>query len=144
MTGTHGRYELDDDLARIDFERVHAWITTSYWTPGIARERVERAANNSTRVVGVYLDGIQVAYMRVISDKTTFGWLCDVWVDDAHRKQGIAKAMVRWAIDDPDYAGLRRWILATKDAHPIYAECGFEPLPEPQRWMIRPAVPGRY
>jgi GNAT superfamily N-acetyltransferase len=144
MTGKHGAYELNDDLDRVDFERVHAWLATSYWTPGIARERVERAANNSTRVISAYLDGIQVAYMRVISDKTTFGWVCDVWVDEEHRGKGLAKAMVRWAIEHPDYVGLRRWILATKDAHSVYAECGFEPLPEPQRWMIKPAVPGVY
>lgn len=131
------RYELDDDPQRLDLCRVHAWLTSSYWSPGVTRDVVERAAKGSSLVVGAYLDGEQVGYLRVVSDKATFAWIADVWVDEPHRGNGLARAMVKFALDDPQHQGLRRWVLATRDAHDIYAACGFEPLPEPQRWMIR-------
>lgn len=129
--------EISDDLSRVDFDRVHSWLTTSYWSPGIEREKVERAARGSSLVVGAYDGEFQVGYLRIVSDRATFAWVCDVYVAETHRKQGIAKAMLRNALAHPDHQGLRRWLLATRDAHPIYAECGFVPLPEPQRWMVR-------
>jgi GNAT superfamily N-acetyltransferase len=131
----HNDYEIDDALERIDFACVHAWLTDTYWSPGISRERVERAARNSSLVVGVYRDGVQAGYLRVVSDRTTFAWVCDVFVEAARRKQGIAKAMIRFALEHPEHQGLRRWLLATRDAHPIYREVGFVPLPNPERWM---------
>ncbi|MCW3099351.1 MAG: acetyltransferase [Chthonomonadaceae bacterium] len=143
MRTQHGAYELDDDITRIDFVRVHSWLTTSYWSPGIALDKVQRAAEGSSLVVGVYQrserenePGQQVGYMRVISDKATFAWIADVFVDEAHRGQKIASAMVRFALAHPEHQGLRRWVLATLDAHPVYAGVGFIPLPEPARWMI--------
>ena len=135
MIVQHGDYEIDTDLSRVQFDRVHAWLASSYWSPGIAREKVEKAAANSSLVVCAYRDGEQAAYLRIISDKTTFAWVCDVFVGEAHRKKGLAKAMVKFAIGHPDYQGFRRWVLATKDAHAVYAECGFAPVPFPERWM---------
>lgn len=139
-------FELDDDLTRIDFDRVHSWLTTSYWSPGIALEKVKRAALGSSLVVGAYrirtgADGVfdpeeQVGYMRVISDKATFAWIADVFVDESARGRGIATAMLQFALNHPEHQGLRRWVLATKDAHSVYAGVGFVPLPEPHRWMI--------
>ena len=134
MESSFGVFQLDTDLSRIDFDRVHSWLTTAYWSPGVSRELVENAARNSADVVGVYADGRQVAYCRVVSDKTTFAWLCDVFVDPEFRGQGIAKAMVRFALELPYSPELRRWVLATRDASQIYAECGFTPL-NAERWM---------
>jgi GNAT superfamily N-acetyltransferase len=136
MIVTCGEFEIDDDLSRIDFERVHCWLASSYWSPGISREKVEKAAANSAMVIGGYRNGVQAGYLRVISDKTTFAWICDVFVDEDHRGLGLARGMVRYAQAHPDFQGLRRWVLATKDAHSVYASAGFIPLPEPQRWMI--------
>jgi len=143
----HRTYELDDDITRIDFTRVHSWLTNTYWSPGIVLEKVTRAAEGSSLVIGVYQrnDGEnatdqQVGYMRVISDKATFAWICDVYVDEAHRGQKVATAMVSFALAHPEHQGLRRWVLATLDAHPVYAGVGFTPLPEPARWMIH--LPG--
>jgi GNAT superfamily N-acetyltransferase len=128
-------FSIDDDIDRIDFEIVHSWLTTSYWSPGISREKVERAARGSATVIGAYVGDQLAGYARVVSDKATFAWLCDVFVDEAFRGRGIAKAMVRFALDLPYSPELRRWILATRDAHSIYAECGFTPLENPERWM---------
>ena len=136
MQAAFGTFEIDTDLSRIDFDLIHSWLTTAYWSPGVSRERVEKAARNSSDVIGVYLNGRQVAYCRIVSDKTTFAWLCDVYVDEGFRGQGIAKAMVRFVLDLPYSAELRRWLLATRDAHDIYKECGFTPLPSPESWMV--------
>lgn len=138
-------YEIDDSLERIDFTRVHAWLASTYWSPNIPRERVERAAQHSSLVVGAYSGAEQAAYLRVVSDRTTFAWVCDVFVDEAHRKRGLAKAMVRFALDHPEHQGIRRWLLATRDAHDVYRAVGFEMLSNPERWMfigqMSPSVP---
>ena len=137
VKSSYGAYELDTELSRIRFDLVHAWLTETYWSPGVSREQVMRAAENSSIVVAAYLDDEQAAYLRVVSDRASFAWICDVYVGEAHRKKGLAKAMVRFVLDHPDHKGLRRWLLATRDAHSIYSECGFEPLPLPERWMSR-------
>jgi GNAT superfamily N-acetyltransferase len=144
MVKEHGNYQIDDDLARVDFDRVHAWLASSYWSPGVPREKVQKAAQGSSLVVGAYLHGKQAGYMRVVSDRATFAWLCDVFVDEAHRGQGLAKAMVRYAQEHPEHQGLRRWLLATKDAHEVYRSVGFETLPTPEKWMTYIPEPGAY
>lgn len=129
-------YELSSDLARIDWPRVHGWLASSYWTPGISLERVRRGAENSALVLGVYGPEGQAGFGRVVSDKTRFAYLCDVWVDQAHRGKGIARWMVRHALDHPDFATVN-WLLATLDAHGVYAQLGFTPLANPERWMSK-------
>ncbi|AIE86535.1 GNAT family N-acetyltransferase [Fimbriimonas ginsengisoli] len=130
--------QIHEGLDRIDFETVHGWLVNAYWSEGIDRATVERAARNSSLVIGAYDGDTQVGYMRVVSDRARFAWIADVYVAETHRKRGIAKQMLRYALSHPEHQGLRRWVLATRDAHPIYAECGFVPLPEPGRWMMRP------
>ncbi|MEA2552996.1 MAG: hypothetical protein QOJ65_1172 [Fimbriimonadaceae bacterium] len=131
------RVEISGDISSVDFERVHSWLTTAYWSPGVSLEMVERAARNSSSVLGAYLDGEQVGYCRIVSDKTTFAWLCDVYVDETARGQGVAQKMVQFALDLPDYQELRRWLLATMDAQSLYERMGFEPLQNAERWMVR-------
>ena len=130
----HQDYVIDDDMARIDWRRVHAWLTSSYWSPGITRARVERGARHSALVLGAFLGGEQVAYLRVISDKTRFAYLCDIWVEAGHRGRGLARAMVRYAMEHPEFSSVA-WLLATADAHGVYRPLGFAPLEQPQRWM---------
>jgi GNAT superfamily N-acetyltransferase len=142
MAEENGGYEVVEGIERVDFERVHAWLASTYWSPGIARERVERAASNSSLVIGAYLGLEQAGYLRVVSDRTTFAWICDVFVSEDHRGKGIARSMVQYALAHPEHQGLRRWLLATADAHGVYAECGFKPLENVERWMfLRPVPP---
>lgn len=136
MIRIHGGFEIDDSRERIDFAQVHAWLTRTYWSEGIAREKVEKGARHSALVVGAYQNGAQVGYLRVISDTTRFAYLCDVYVDEAHRGGGVGRAMVQFALDHPELQGISRWLLATRDAHGVYAGVGFTPLPEPGRWMV--------
>jgi GNAT superfamily N-acetyltransferase len=130
-----GSYEIDDDPKRLDLDRVHKWLASAYWSAGIARELVERSAGNSSLNIGAYDGAGQVAYARVVSDRSTFAWLCDVYVDEAHRRRGLARSMVAFALAHPDHQRLRRWLLATRDAHGIYQQLGFVPLSHPERWM---------
>ena len=129
--------EIRKGREAMDFEKVHAWLTTAYWSLGVSRENVENAANGSSLVLGAFVDGEQVGFARIVSDLTTFAWVCDVFVDERHRGHGIARALVQRALEDPDHQGLRRWLLVTRDAHKVYSKLGFEPLPEPSRWMLK-------
>lgn len=127
---------LSDDQALLDVARVHGWLAQSYWSPGINRDVVERAIAGS-HALGAYVDGGQVGFARMITDRATFAWLADVWVDETVRGRGIGRAMVRWFLDHPDYAGVRRVGLVTQDAHGVYAAEGFTPLNRPANFMER-------
>ena len=128
--------ELSDDQTRLDFARVHGWLASSYWSPGITRATVERAAAGS-HCLGAYDEGCQVGYARAITDRATFAWIADVWVDASVRGQGLGRRMVRWFLDHPDYLNMRRIALGTADAHGVYAALGFHPLIRPDRLMER-------
>lgn len=135
-------YSVREGFAVMDFARVHAWLAATYWTPGIARETVERAARNSALLIGAFtLEGVQIGYARVVSDQTRFAYLCDVVVDEPYRRQGVAGAMVRFALDHPELATVRTWTLATRDAHGVYEPLGFHPMTDPESrpedWMVR-------
>jgi ribosomal protein S18 acetylase RimI-like enzyme len=132
----HLEYVIEEGISHIDWPCVHGWLTSSYWSPGISRDQVERAARHSALLLSAFTEGQQVAYLRVISDKTRFAYLCDIWVDAAHRRQGLARAMVRCALEHPDFLTVG-WMLATADAHTLYAPLGFKPLVEPERFMRR-------
>lgn len=134
-------YEITSDLARVDWPRVHSWLASSYWTPGISLERVRRAAENSSLVLSAFKDRTQAAYLRVVSDRTRFAYLCDVWVDTPHRGIGLARHLVKTALDHPDYSTCN-WLLATQDAHGVYAKLGFAPLPNPDRFMVKGKIGG--
>jgi len=122
-------FELDDS--------VHAWLTTTYWSPAITRDRVETGATNSSLVVGAYAPtGQQAGFLRVVSDRTRFAYVADVFVGDAFRKRGLAKAMVRFAMQHPHHTQIDKWLLATKDAQAIYESLGFKLLPNPENYMV--------
>lgn len=140
----HGDYLLSTDPARLDFAAVHAYLTRSYWSPGISRALVERAAAHSL-CFGLYhhrqADAAeQVGYARVVTDRASFAYLADVYVLEAHRGQGLSKRLVRFITDHPDLQSLRRFLLGTRDAHGLYAQFGFAPLADPSRMMeiLRP------
>ena len=103
---------------------------------------IERAVAGS-HPLGAYRDGEQVGFARAITDHATFAWLADVWVDEAVRSQGIGRALVRWFIDHPHFAGIRRLALSTWDAHGVYAELGFTPLLKASNYMERLSLEAR-
>ncbi|MET0425762.1 MAG: GNAT family N-acetyltransferase [Actinoplanes sp.] len=117
-------------------DRVVRWITTdAYWAQGRTPEVVERSFAHSSPV-GLYApDGSQAAVARTVSDHATFVWLCDVYVDPAHRGRGLGTLIANWAIEWADRQGIKRVVLATLDAHGVYAKAGFRPFAHPERWM---------
>ena len=121
-----GGYEISTEASRLDTDAIHAYLTRSYWSPGIPRDVVERALRHSL-CVGVYApDGAQVGLSRVVTDFATFAYLCDVYVLEQHRGRGLSKAMMRVVMSHPALAGARRAMLATRDAHGLYRQFGFE------------------
>jgi GNAT superfamily N-acetyltransferase len=129
-------YQLTEDMHRMDFDRIQTWLTTTYWVPGITQAEMERSAKNSALVLGVFDgQGTQVAFMRLVSDKTRFAYLMDVFVDPAHRGKGLATAMVQYAFDHPDFKTVIHWLLGTRDAQEVYKPLGFKALEFPERWM---------
>ena len=126
MTELPDSYEISSDQARLDIDAIHACLARSYWSPGIPREIVERAARNSL-CFGVYerCGGRQVGFTRVVTDYATFAYLCDVYVLEEHQGHGLGKAMMRAAMAHPALAGARRVMLATRDAHGLYRQYGF-------------------
>lgn len=129
-------YELVSDPARIDPVAAHAYLSRSYWSPGIPFATVERALHNSL-AVAVFKDGAQVGMARVVSDRATFAYLADVYVLEEHRGLGLSKAMVAYLQDHPELQGLRRWSLFTVDAHGLYEQLGWTALGHPERGMER-------
>ncbi|WP_433389279.1 GNAT family N-acetyltransferase [Micromonospora sp. KLBMP9576] len=130
-------YLLSTDPARIDLGLVHHWLSTdAYWAMGRERETVARAFAGSVPF-GVYRpgDGRQVAVARAVTDRATFAWLCDVYVDPAERGHGLGTWLAGTARDHLTGLGVPRILLATHDAHPVYATVGFAPLPHPGQWM---------
>ncbi|MET9732295.1 GNAT family N-acetyltransferase [Streptomyces sp. NPDC006458] len=130
-------YEISTDPDRVDAARVHHWLSTdAYWAIGRPREKQDRAIAASLNL-GVYdsASGEQVAYARVVTDGATFAWLCDVYVDPSVRGKGIGTALAAAVRDHLRPLGLRRILLATHDAHGVYAKAGFAPLEQPDLWM---------
>ncbi|HTE18877.1 MAG TPA: GNAT family N-acetyltransferase [Armatimonadota bacterium] len=137
MTGTRGTLRLSTDAAEMDVDAIHAYLAgESYWARGIPREIVERAIRNSV-CFGVFDGAAQVAFARVVTDRATYAYLCDVYVLNSHQGQGIGKWMMRAVDAHPELQGLRRWGLVTKDAHGLYAQFGWVPVDRPERVMQR-------
>ncbi len=128
-------YRLSFAPADIDARAAHAFLHGAYWCEGIPLATVERAIQHSL-CIALLADGVgQVGFARVVTDRTTFAYLCDVYVLDAHRGRGLATWMVQTLMAHADLQGLRRFMLFTKDAQPLYAPHGFTPLATPERGM---------
>ncbi len=123
----------DKDL--LDFDLIYNYLDQeSYWAKGIPAERLRRAIAGAM-CFGVYHQQKQIGFARVITDQATFAYLADVFIIEQYRKQGLSKWLMQTIVEHPDLQGLRRWSLATADAHGLYAQFGFTALTTPDRWM---------
>jgi GNAT superfamily N-acetyltransferase len=136
MEWTQGGFTITTDPERVDLDAVHGFLRTAYWCEDIPRETVARAVAGSLNF-SMWLGGRQVGYARVVTDRTTFAWVCDVFVLESYRGRGLSKWLMRTVVQHPELQGLRRWLLATRDAHGLYRHVGFAPLETPDRWMER-------
>ncbi len=136
-------YRISSDPVLVDIDVVRDFLSNhSYWAAGRSREVVATSVAHSALVVGAYTaDGSQVGFARMVSDRATFAWLADVFVLEGHRGRGLGRAIVKSAIEHPDMVNLQRQVLATADAHGLYADFGFVALLQSDRWMVRPGSP---
>jgi GNAT superfamily N-acetyltransferase len=135
-------FRLSTDPADVDVDVVAAFLhDEAYWSLGRPRAVVERSLAGSRLFTLVAEDGSMAAFARVVTDGVTFGWICDLFVVAEHRGQGLGHQLVEAIVADPDLAGMKRLLLATADAHGLYADVGFVPLVDATRWMER-AGPG--
>ncbi|WP_208007590.1 GNAT family N-acetyltransferase [Labedella endophytica] len=136
MSGTR-TYVIDTDLERIDLAKVHHWLSTdAFWALGRSQETVERAAKASLNF-GVYdAAGGLCAYARVVTDRATFAWLCDVYVDRDHRGEGLGLLLAQAVVDELAPMDLKRVLLSTADAHGLYEKAGFVTMPDPHKLMV--------
>lgn len=117
-------YSISDDKTQLDIHLIHGFLRTSYWAQDIPLERVVRSIAHSL-CFGVYLDAAQVGFARVVSDRANFAYLCDVFMLEEHRGQGLSKRLLEFILQYPELAGIRRWMLLTADAHELYKKFGF-------------------
>ncbi|MEU6219778.1 GNAT family N-acetyltransferase [Streptomyces sp. NPDC047022] len=137
ITSEQDGYALSTDPDRLDVGLVHHWLSTdAYWALGRSRETVEKSVRHSLNFAIHDAAGTQVAYARVVTDRATFAWLCDVYVAPAHRGKGLGTWLARSVRDHLAPYRLKRVLLSTRDAHEVYAKAGFAPVPSPEGLMI--------
>ena len=134
MNWTRERYTISTDPGRLDRRSIHEHLASSYWARGIPREVVDRSIDNSL-AFGLYEGDALVGFARVITDRATFAYLSDLFVVESHRGRGLGKWLMEVIRSHPDLQNLRRWTLATRDAHGLYRQFGFTPLSSPERFM---------
>jgi GNAT superfamily N-acetyltransferase len=136
---------IKDGIDNMNFQKVTELLSKSYWSSGITVEEVKKGATNSALVVGAFqLDQSQIGYARVISDKTRFAYILDVYIEDKFRKMGIGQEMIKYILSHDSLKDVYQWLLRTKDAHGVYNKVGFNPLLQPLDWMeIRSERPKR-
>jgi len=128
-------YIISTDKIDLDFEVIYGFISKSYWASEIPRQTLETAISNSF-CFGVYdSHDYQIGFARLITDKATFAYLADVFIVESHRGKGLSKWLVESIVSHPELQGLRRMVLATRDAHGLYAQYGFQPIKNPEMFM---------
>ena len=134
MKWSRNEYTVTDEHAALDIALIHDFLRGSYWAKAIPREIVTRALENSL-CFGLFHNDKQIGFGRIVTDRTTFAYLADVFVIDSYRGRGLGKWLISCVLEHPELQGLRRWLLATVDAHGLYRHHGFVPLRNPERFM---------
>lgn len=128
-------YRVSSSREEVDFDVIHSYISNTYWAKGIPKETFKKALDNSL-CFGVFSsEGKQVGFARMITDLATFAYLADVFIDEAHRGKGLSKWLMQEVHDHPSLQGLRRMLLATRDAHGLYQQFGYTSLSSPATFM---------
>jgi GNAT superfamily N-acetyltransferase len=135
---------LKDGIGQMDFEKVTDMLSKADWSPGIKIDEVKKGAYNSSLVVGAFRDGIQIGYARVVSDKTRFAYILDVYIQQDYRQKGIGQQILEYILTHEELEDVYQWMLITDDAHGLYGKFGFKPVSRPLDLMeIRKERPER-
>lgn len=128
-------FKINTDKTLLDLDYIYNFLTQeSYWAKGLLRKSFETSINESI-CFGVYFKEKQIGFARVVSDKSTFAYLADVFIDNDFRSLGLSKWLVQTVVNHPNFKNIRRFLLATADAHQLYQKFGFEPLKKPDRFL---------
>jgi GNAT superfamily N-acetyltransferase len=136
MENHRDQFTISTDPSRLDMNAVYDFLSRSYWAKGRPRERTDKAFANSL-VFGLYEGNRQIGMARVVTDFSVIAYLCDVFIHEDFRGHGLGKWLMQSMFEHPDLKHIRRWLLATDDAHGLYQQFGFEQLPEVEKWMQR-------
>ena len=128
------RFTISAEREKLDIDVIHTFLTNSYWAEGISKDVIRKSIEGSL-CFGIYDDDKQIGFARMITDKATFAYLADVFVIEEYQGRGLSKWLIENIMSHPDLQGLRRMMLATRDAHGLYSKFGFEPLTHAERWM---------
>ena len=128
------RFNISAEKEKMDIDLIHSFLTQSYWAEGISKEIVRRSIEGAL-CFGVFENDRQVGFARMITDRATFAYLADVFIIEEYRGLGLSKWLMEFIMSYPDLQGLRRMILATRDAHELYKKFGFTLLNNVDRWM---------
>jgi GNAT superfamily N-acetyltransferase len=129
-----GRFELTTDKKRMQLDVIYRFLQKSYWANKRTLDAIKKSIEYSLPF-GIFDGDKQIGFARVISDYSTFAWIADVFIDEEYRGQGLSKFLMESMLTHPELQDLRRWVLATKDAHTLYSKFGFKLLNKPERWM---------
>ncbi len=129
-----GSFQITTDRSRMQIDTIHRFLQKSYWAAKRTQEVIRKSIDHSLPF-GIFAGEKQVGFARVVTDFATFAWIADVFVDEEFRGQGLSKWLMESMMGHPELQGLRRWVLATKDAHSLYSQFGFTSLNKPERWM---------
>ena len=134
MDFTRDRFNISTEKEKMDIDLIHSFLTRSYWAEGISKEVIRRSIDGAL-CFGVFENDRQVGFARMITDRATFAYLADVFIIEEYRGLGLSKWLMEVIMSHPDLQGLRRMMLATRDAHELYKKFGFTPLNNVDRWM---------
>jgi GNAT superfamily N-acetyltransferase len=134
MTIRKNQFSISTDKNKFDIDVIHSFLTNSYWAEGIPKEIIQRSIAGSL-CFGVFENEKQVGFARMVTDKATFAYLADVFIVEEYRGLGLSKWLMEAIMSHPDLQGLRRMMLATRDAHELYKKFGFTLLTNADRWM---------
>jgi GNAT superfamily N-acetyltransferase len=135
MEWKHQEFEIDTDPSRLKIDMIHRFLAEeSYWANSRTLDQTVKAIENSI-CFGLYDHEEQIGFARIVTDKATFAYLGDVFIVNEYRGRGLSKWLMEVIISHPELQGLRRWVLATRDAHELYRKFGFDDLRFPERWM---------
>jgi len=121
---------ISTENSELNIDFIHQFLTNSYWAKGRTKEAVQTTLEHCLNF-GVYIDSKQIGFARVLTDYAVFGYLMDVFIIEEHRGNGYSKKLLKTIMEHPELQGIQRWMLATNDAHELYKQFGFKPLPEP-------------
>lgn len=134
MTIAKNQFTITTEKEKLDIEVIHSFLTRSYWAEGISKEVIKRSIEGAL-CFGLFENGKQIGFARMITDKATFAYLADVFIIEEYQGRGLSKWLMEVIMSHPSLQGLRRMMLATRDAHGLYEKFGFTALNHVDRWM---------